>query len=266
MLVFFYAWVPLLINVKNQAGRSIVDLNDIMANRHLRIKKRRWISFSSKDEKEVISSSQFEPIAITKEDAIEIRNLYNKEVEILPYSIDFAKKKTAQQGKYVGFLGAKNNFSEDFIDLLVSSSLIETLAERQVKLLIAGNICDYINSNELKSLKSRGVSVIGSIDSIKEFYDKVHTVINLSGPSTGAKIKSIEALMYGKKLISTEFGVDEYTNKYFMKLVYRVAWPLSIEEIIAAILKSSEENVDNTSAAIEAYDNFVNNKFINLLR
>ena len=51
-----------------------------------------------------------------------------------------------------------------------------------------------------------------------------------------------------------------------MKLVYRVAWPLSIEEIIAAILKSSEENVDNTSAAIEAYDNFVNNKFINLLR
>ncbi|MDA9143663.1 hypothetical protein N9N99_03705 [Gammaproteobacteria bacterium] len=234
LLVFYYAWTPNLINIKNPCNRILVDTGDVMANRHERIKKKTWISLSLKDERNLLCSSGFEPLAITIEDSDEFYSLYGVRPKVLPYAPINDYKKEARGG-YIGFLGAKNNFSLDFIKLLSESSLIESLAISGKKILLAGTVCSYIDESTLNSLQIRGVKIIGPVDSIFQFYSKVHTVFNLSGPSTGAKIKSIEALMLGKNLISTKFGIDEYSKKYFDNLITIVDWPLQLENLTNTI-------------------------------
>jgi hypothetical protein len=265
LLVFFYGWNPLLINIKNPIGRIVVDLNDVMADRHARIQQRRWISFSARHERKVVCCPRYEPIAITKEDAQEFKSLYGKKPSVLPYSVASYKKHFSSEGRHVGFLGAKNNYSDDFIDLLLTSPLIEVLAKHQTKLLIAGNICDHISSETLDSLRCRGVKVIGSVDSIEDFYEKVHTVINLCGPSTGAKIKSIEALMHGKRLVSTIYGVDEYTMAHFKDLIVSVEWPLRFEELTVALSSVVERAKNDGLENADSYQCLVDRKFVNFL-
>lgn len=265
LLVFYYAWTPNLIDIKNPCNRVLIDTGDVMANRHERIGKKTWISLSSKDERNLLCSSGFEPLAISNEDSDEFYSLYGVRPKVLPYVPINDLKITEASGKYIGFLGAKNNFSLDFVKLLSSSSLIENLANSGKKILLAGTVCSYVDKDTLNSLQSRGVKIIGQVDSIFQFYDNVHTVFNLSGPSTGAKIKSIEALMLGKHLISTKFGIDEYSKKYFDNLITIVDWPIQLENLTNKICNIDDSISFNAHEYSYNYSRSVQKKFADLL-
>ena len=264
LLVFYYAWTPNLINIKNPCNRILVDTGDVMSNRHERIGKKTWISLSLKDEKDLLCSSGFEPLAITIEDSNEFYSLYGIRPKVLPYMPINDLKIKEDDGDYIGFLGAKNNFSIDFIELLNSSSLIEDLAIFGKKILLAGTVCSFVDETTLNSLQSRGVKIIGPVDCISEFYDCVHTVFNLSGPSTGAKIKSIEALMLGKNLISTKFGIDEYSKKYFDNLITIVDWPLHLGKLTNIISNIDDSVSFDAHKYSHNYSRSVEKKFADL--
>jgi len=236
-----------------------------MANRHERINKKTWISLSTKNEKNLLCSANFEPLAITIEDANEFFSLYGIRPKVLPYAPIYDLYKKEIKGEYIGFLGAKNNFSIDFINLLNDSTLIEDIAVYEKKILLAGTVCSFVDKKILNSLQSRGVKIIGPIDSIFQFYNQVHTVFNLSGPSTGAKIKSIEALMLGKHLISSKFGIDQYTKKYFNNLITIVNWPLQIENLSNAICNIDDSISFESHKYSENYNRSVQNDFKNFL-
>jgi len=76
----------------------------------------------------------------------------------------------------------------------------------QTKLLIAGSICNQINVE----LLNENVVLIGKVDHLADFYNLGDIVINPTDNGSGLKIKSIEALMYNKILISHPHAIEGF--------------------------------------------------------
>jgi glycosyltransferase involved in cell wall biosynthesis len=75
-------------------------------------------------------------------------------------------------------------------------------------LLIAGKICDWFNlvDGRAESLLRNRVRLLGPVDRLEDFYSQVDLAINPVQFGTGLKIKNVEALAYGKPLVSTASG------------------------------------------------------------
>lgn len=72
------------------------------------------------------------------------------------------------------------------------------------QLVIAGNIC-----NKIQVLKNEeNVRLLGTINDKEQFYKTGNIVINPTFEGTGLKIKSLEALSYGKVLVSHSHGTE----------------------------------------------------------
>lgn len=64
------------------------------------------------------------------------------------------------------------------------------------KLLLAGTVCERIDGNKYPNLE-----LLGRVDSLEDFYQKGDVVINPVYQGTGLKIKTFEALAFGKTTI-----------------------------------------------------------------
>jgi glycosyltransferase involved in cell wall biosynthesis len=82
-----------------------------------------------------------------------------------------------------------------------------------VKLHIYGTITDRIQVN------ARGVRKFGFIENLDDAYKKAKIVINPDLISSGLKIKNVEAICYGKTLVTTSpgaEGIEEGIGKAFI--------------------------------------------------
>ncbi|MCA9443071.1 MAG: glycosyltransferase family 4 protein [Candidatus Omnitrophica bacterium] len=74
-------------------------------------------------------------------------------------------------------------------------------AEPRTNLLVCGRLA------ELVKVSSEGVEFVGGVDDLSTYYRRSAAVINPVPFGSGLKIKSVEALIYGRVLISTRAGV-----------------------------------------------------------
>jgi len=264
--IYYYLWPTQMVDVKNVVEQKYVDLGDIMGDRHERIGVRRWISINPLIEKSIIHSEKFKAIAISPNDSDECLTLYGKKVPVLPYCGQLpAAKKNDINVKNIGYIGAKNNFSDDLVNVLLTSCLIERLAAKKIMVILAGGFCSHLSERQSHDLIDRGVKIIGKVSSVGEFYEQVSVVLNLTGPSTGAKIKSIEALCYGKSLVATEYGADLFTRNYFRDRVFSAMWPLREEQLSQVIMEAfSQQKLINLKDAPQGYLNAVDHCFIDI--
>jgi glycosyltransferase involved in cell wall biosynthesis len=70
------------------------------------------------------------------------------------------------------------------------------------RLLLAGSICRVIKP------RSAGVELLGEVDDVKDAYARAAVVINPVLAGTGLKTKTIEALAFGRPLVSTSCGAE----------------------------------------------------------
>lgn len=236
--VYYYLWPTQMVKVANDCARQFIDLGDIMADRHARIDTRRWISISPLLEARMIQSCDFTPVAITPNDANECERSYGISPAVVCYSQALPVLRHHVADRRVGYIGAKNNFSDDLVDFLIHSKIIKKLADEGIIFVLAGGVCDSISDRQRQDLERLGVTVLGKVSKISEFYDQVVSVVNLTGPSTGAKIKSIEALIHGKSLVTTPYGADTFTRDFFSKNIFSVGWPLNEQELFSMLTRS----------------------------
>tara|TARA_B100001093_G_scaffold520424_1_gene615736 strand:- start:13370 stop:14527 length:1158 start_codon:yes stop_codon:yes gene_type:complete len=264
--IYYYIWPTQMVDVKNIVDQKYVDLGDIMGDRHKRIGVRRWISINPLIEKSIIQSKIFKAIAITPNDSDECLTLYGKRVPVLPYCSHLPTTETNDvNNTNIGYIGAKNNFSDDLVNLLLTGCLIEHLAAKKIMVTLAGGFCSHLSEQQSHDLIKRGVKIMGKVSSVSDFYKQVSVVLNLTGPSTGAKIKSIEALCYGKSLVATEYGADLFTRNYFRDRIFSAMWPLREEQLTQVIIEAfSKQKHINLKEAPEGYLNAVDNHFIDI--
>lgn len=82
-------------------------------------------------------------------------------------------------------------------------------AEPQAKLIIAGNICD-----KLIHLQHNNIELQGRIDDVTAFYSQGDIAINPVYQGTGLKIKTLEALSYGKATVVHPHSTEGLFNQY----------------------------------------------------
>ena len=83
-IVCYYGWAYHLLGLSRAGDRVIVDLGDVMADRHQRLGARRWISLSPQAEGAILRSGA-KCLAVSDDDADDFRRLYGVEVPRLFY-------------------------------------------------------------------------------------------------------------------------------------------------------------------------------------
>ena len=108
-----------------------------------------------------------------------------------------------------------------------------------------------------KSLANEIFDIIGLVDDLDDFYRQIDIAINPMVGGTGLKIKSLEALSYGKALLATEDamvgidGTDAFHNF------------ASVPEMVGALKSLSKERLEVLhSHSIETFQSY-NERFIN---
>jgi hypothetical protein len=255
-IICYYAWAHRLLRLEDLGSKVTVDLGDVMANRHVRIGARRWISLSDVDEGAVLNSES-QCYAISRDDATEFARLYKRELRVLPYApvnsgslmaiADFGRPRR------VGFIGAPSSLNEEVLRLLGNPGFLRILSAANVVLVVAGGICKTAGREIISALLDGGAEVRGPIEDIRDFYRDVGVVINAVGPSTGVKIKSVEALVAGRTLITTQWGVNEELCNIFSAQIQRVDWPVDPLELGYCVVNALAVSEESDSQRARVY-------------
>ena len=217
-IICYYAWSYHLLCLQRAGERVLVDLGDVMADRYERIGVRRWISLAPEDELSVLAGPA-RCVAISANDAQEFNRLYGKNLTIVPFvppnSDALLNIGVPQKHRTLGFIGAPSYLNEEILKILSCNEFLLSLRRAKVHLTIAGGISSTVDPNILERLRTGGATVIGRVKDILDFYRSAAVILNPVGPSTGVKIKSVEALMAGRNLVTTRWGSDPTLDKAF---------------------------------------------------
>lgn len=188
-----YIWTTKLFT-KIKGIRKILYTHDVFSNRY----ERTGMDFFS-------TSPNEEAKALNRCDAIisiqETESLYFRYITNKPVICGFSPVKLTQlpinYNKNILFLAGANflniNGITDFIQNVLPSLISY---DSEITLLIGGRICSKLNH-----LETHNVKLFGDVELLKEFYQLGDIAINPIKQGTGLKIKTIEALSFGKVLV-----------------------------------------------------------------
>lgn len=156
-----------------------------------------WFSISAKGEAKALNRADV-ILSIQEDESTYFRTLTNKPV-ITCFTF-FPQFETPFSGNQtILYLAGPNNNNIKGIERFINESfiLLKNILP-QIKIVIGGKICDKI----IHLAHIEGVILLGNIDDLYKYYSIGDVVINPVFSGTGLKIKSFEALAYGKVLIS----------------------------------------------------------------
>lgn len=256
LIVCYYAWGHRLLRLDRIADKVILDLGDVLADRHERIGARRWISMAAYDEKAILQSSR-RCLAVSESDATEFERLYGIRPEVIsfvpPESAELLQLASGDRPKRLGFIGAPSFGNEEVLRALAHPDFLRCLSEAGIELIIAGGICNTIEASVLQALERGGARILGRVPSILEYYRQISVTVNPVGPSTGIKIKSIETLVAGRGLITTQFGLDGSLAQEFPQQVMYIDWPIEPVKLGQMAVAAVEDSLVSDGSAATAY-------------
>ncbi|MCM2370257.1 glycosyltransferase [Aporhodopirellula aestuarii] len=209
----YVVWSHLLDGVadRKRCFRAIVDTHDLLHQRQQEFTRRghrHWISVS-KDE-EVAALQNFDLILATQaEEAESIREMVpRREVIVVGYlpgngaGIRRTNRGTPQKNRpwRFAFIASDNAANFDGILWFLNECWDEIFRLTQAELVIAGDVADVLR-REMPADR-RGVRCLGKVLSLEDFYAEIDIAINPVHFGSGVKIKSIEAIGFGKPLVT----------------------------------------------------------------
>ena len=148
-------------------------------------------------------------LAISNKDQIYLKALGIKKSYWLPYCVEEAEDST--HGKNIGFIGSMDwPPNIEAVEYLLREIWPLVWQKNQnSQLLIAGRKMP----DKLLNVSIPGVSVLGEIERINDFYDRIHTLAIPLLSGGGMRIKMIEAMQLGKAVVSTPIGAEGILEK-----------------------------------------------------
>lgn len=163
------------------------------------------------NEKMVIKYSDY-TIALNQKDSNRIFELYNRKVD-MQIPVTFKDSKTGLLGNSdyssplrVLFFGSFFPPNVEAVDILVK----KICPHVNINLLIAGSEMDKLKN---KYTNIPGVEIKGYIDDVNELYNWADLVVIPIFSGAGMKVKTAEALMYGKNIIASENALEGYETE-----------------------------------------------------
>lgn len=184
---------------------KVIDTHDVFAYRNLMFQKKRRIPegfyTTRKQERKAFARADLVVAIQNMEKEYFDKLMKKKRTQCITIGdmVEFHKSKAGKE-KVFGFIGAENDPNVVAVKWLVDKVLpLVHKMEPGYKCIIAGGICNRIPNNEY-------YKKVGRIEQLQDYYDEISIAINPIQNGTGLNIKGIEALAYGKPLISTVIG------------------------------------------------------------
>jgi glycosyltransferase involved in cell wall biosynthesis len=186
--------------------RKLVDTHDRFADRHQHFLKAgirpEWFSTTRRQERKGLRRADC-ILAIQEQEADYFRQLTGREVITVGHIAPVVPAgEPTTDIPTVLFVGGNNTANRDAVSYCISE--IWPVIRSQMpgaRLRIAGNICQGISD------VGDGIELCGQVRELASIYAEAHVVLNPVRAGTGLKIKSIEAMSYGRPLVTTPTGV-----------------------------------------------------------
>lgn len=189
-----------------------LDTHDMFANRNKNLKregmKASWYSTTKTEEAKALARADV-VLAIQKSEAETFKKATNTAVVTLghyvpPHFVDEGKTPTRQKLK-IGYLASNNPINQHSLHKLSQELEQFPQLKNTVSFELAGAICSSGVADDCPFNK------LGFVESVDDFYRDMDIILNPNIGGTGLKIKSVEALSFGKPLIATidaMIGID----------------------------------------------------------
>jgi glycosyltransferase involved in cell wall biosynthesis len=187
---------------------KLLDTHDILSNRY-RIflekgLKPEWFSFFPEEESIGFKRADM-VIAIQEEEREIIRKLTNKEVVLLGHTVHTSPVILNGSFNYtLLFVASHNSINVNSVNDFIERMFPEVQrAFPDIRLILAGSIIQAKDR-----IKHRdGIEFLGEVADISTAYALADIVVNPVRYGTGLKIKSIEALSFGKPMVAFKAGM-----------------------------------------------------------
>lgn len=193
----------------NNRTIKIIDTHDCFANRNDRLAKYNLRNpfFSTTPDEEGRGLNRADVVIAIQD---EERQIFEKEckqpVATVGHSVKIISNPTISPvGKNILYVGSGNEGNRQAVDFFVTEIWPHIIKkDTQVQFTLAGAICKFHD-------KIPNCKLLGEVNSLEDIYQNSDVVINPAIIGTGLKIKTIEALGYGKPMVCTShaaIGID----------------------------------------------------------
>ena len=245
---------------------TYLDTHDIFANRNTRMQDNGvdannfYYSTTLGEENKGLSRFDY-VIAIQEDEGKYFEDNTQSKVVVLPPV--FTKRylplmSNSNRKLKIGFIA-----SGHYPNIVAIKKFISAVSNRQesanIELKIAGSICPRLSDERLPSF----VSIEGFVDCLSEFYSDCDVIVNPDELLSGLKVKSLEALSFGKPLVCTiaaSAGVhSQYENHHFDSAELCAEYILKLTtqpELLNKLSKESQTLYDEFSKRYSVIDMF----------
>jgi len=179
------------------SAKKIIFTHDVFTNRFHETGNP-WFSVPAEEEAKALDRADI-VLGIQDSESEYYRTLTSRKV-LTVYS-HFRIHETPFVGKKVLlFLGGSNMHNVKAVTFFIESVFHHLIsAHPELKLLVGGSVCTVLNDS-IK--KQDSIEIIGEVNELLQFYSLGDIVINPTAFGTGLKIKTFEAMAYGKVSIA----------------------------------------------------------------
>ena len=239
-----YVWFSKGLDVVPETTYKIIDTHDVFGDRHIVAAEAGLepVWFYTTKALEALGLERADLIlAIQSEEAKYFEGLVETPISTVGYLVPpvvLVEEPHETSAKInIGYIGSGNPFNVTSILALHDFVSQYPCLLEKFEFSIAGTICSALKS------KVPNFNLVGLVDELDDFYRVIDVVVNPMIGGTGLKIKSLEALSYGKPLIATKDAmVGISTTSDFQKFE-------SVELLVSAL-----RTFDNTAKEQLAID------------
>ncbi|MFT5824275.1 MAG: glycosyltransferase involved in cell wall biosynthesis [Crocinitomix sp.] len=258
-----YVWFSKVLDVIPQSTQKIIDTHDVFGDRHIVAKN------AGLDPVWFYTTKELEALALARANLIiaiqdEEKNYFNEitdvPVEVIGYVVpkqDLIERTRQEADKIrIGYIGSGNPFNVQSILAFQAQIMLHPGLLNKFDFYLAGTICKTIKEhNEV-------YTICGMVDELEDFYSEIDISVNPMKGGTGLKIKSLEAMSFGKPLVGT---IDALVG---IKVLDEMQQCDSIQTLVMLLQESSEERLAelglNSQDAFDTYNKRFITKFTEL--
>ena len=185
---------------------KVIDTHDVLANRHKLYQqnniKYNWFSTTISEERKGLSRADV-VISIQDTECEIFKRYINKKVITIGHMVDTFPPRMGNDSsrKNIVFIGSANKSNIDAVEFFIHDIFPEVKREiPEAKLILCGKIGDALD------IANGSIKNLGKVENLLSVYDLADVIINPIRMGTGLKIKNVEALGYGKPLVTTSIG------------------------------------------------------------
>ena len=258
-----YVFLSPLTAALRHSVRTIIDIHDLMGDRHKMLLaagvEPNWFATTRQEEISALNRAHA-TIAIQEEEAAYLREHTSTEVFCVGPIGHYSREPLGDPANFrLLFVGSANPINMHALERFVASTLVGIRVRvPQVELAIAGRA-------GIRDSWPNGVVALGEVPSLEVAYAQAAVVVNPVTAGTGFNIKTIEALGYGKPLVTTQAGVRGL-GAGFEQALHVADDEQSFVNSVVSLLRSKSERTALAQRAFTAAQTWRRRQLDNLRR